>query len=301
MKIAFLIIFTVLSDYYFSNVSENNGSFTTTDFDNNYAHGSELVVLDKLVNEELRLEVTPALAQFQHQDFEVEVPTEFSFHPQNETIEPTTKSNPLKPVENNYWDLVYSIESKQGRLLYRPRNKSKNCTWTTGPCGHHQLTVKALKDIGCNSMQCRKDRLIFSKSLAMSKKLLALNEKRLKKHGVDELDDYQRYLIHQQGATGIKNILAATTGKKTLSKNIKRNMANNSPYSYSEFKKMGSQLAAVTFMNHWKEKWEKEHFVMEKVNFVENKTIPKDQIADNLIRVPTFSESEIELALNYRF
>lgn len=86
-----------------------------------------------------------------------------------------------------YWQTVHSIESKQGKLLYRPRNKSRNCTYTTGPCGHHQLTVRALKDIGCKSLQCRKDRLDYNKSLSLSKKLLVLNEKRLKKMELQNL------------------------------------------------------------------------------------------------------------------
>lgn len=195
----------------------------------------------------------------------------------------------------DYWTTVHSIESKQGKLLYRPRNKDRNCTNTSGPCGHHQLTVQALKDIGCNSKQCRIDRLNYKKSLTLSKKLLALNEKRLKKNGITQLEDYQRYLIHQQGANGIKNIIKATQGKKTLSKEIKKNMANNSPYSYRQLKRMGSTIAAKKFMQHWKKKWRSEQrLVLASVS----------KTTDSLINssfVPTFSDTDLNFALNIKF
>ena len=195
----------------------------------------------------------------------------------------------------DYWTTVHSIESKQGRLLYRPRNKARNCTFTSGPCGHHQLTVRALKDIGCNSKQCRKDRLIYKKSLKLSKKLLALNQKRLRKNGITKLEDYQKYLIHQQGAYGIKNIIAATQGKKILSNNIKKNMANNSPYSYRQLKRMGSKLAAKKFLRHWKHKWKNEQLLV-----IASVTKSTDSLINSRI-VPTFSDKDINIALNIRF
>lgn len=218
--------------------------------------------------------------------------------------------NTKKERENNrilakvgYWDTVHSIESKQGKLLYRPRNKSRSCTYTTAPCGHHQLTVQALKDIGCNSIQCRKDRLNYSKSLKMSKQLLALNEKRLKKNGYQNLEDYQRYLIHQQGASGIKVILGATKGKKLLNKHIKKNMANNSPYSYRQLTRMGSRLAAKIFLSHWKSKWEKEKQLVAGVSLASNHTSNQDsyQTSAESFSLPLFNDSEIQLALNYKF
>jgi len=187
----------------------------------------------------------------------------------------------------DYWEIVYAIESSQGKLLYRKRNKARNCTWTTAPCGHHQLTVKALKDIGCTQLQCRKDRLNFSKSLEMSKKLLTLNEKRLAKNGYDRLQDYQRYLIHQQGATGLRIILAASEGKKLLTKSVKKNMANNSPFTYKSLRTMGDKRAANRFMSHWKNKW---------VEY--GRQIVENQIPET---IPLFDEKEIQLALNYRF
>ncbi len=211
----------------------------------------------------------------------------------------------------DYWDTVHSIESKQGRLLYRPRNKSRSCTYTTSPCGHHQLTVKALKDIGCKSLQCRKDRLNYSKSLEMSKKLLAKNEKRLKKNGYQNLEDYQRYLIHQQGASGIKLILGATKGEKLLNRRIKKNMANNSPYSYRQLNRMGSRLAANIFLSHWKSKWEKEKYLVAGVTLASNqatknktsqpKTLASNQTSVETLSLPLFNENEIQLALNYKF
>ncbi|WP_299876012.1 hypothetical protein [uncultured Cocleimonas sp.] len=225
-----------------------------------------------------------------------------------QNIKLDTKLSKIAKV--GYWDTVHSIESKQGKLLYRPRNKSRSCTYTTSPCGHHQLTVQALKDIGCKSIQCRKDRLNYSKSLAMSKKLLAKNEKRLKKNGYENLEDYQRYLIHQQGATGIKVILGATKGEKLLNKTIKKNMANNSPYSYRQLNRMGSRLAANIFLSHWKSKWEKEKQLVAGVTLASNQTSKdygrsidesSDQISVEPFSLPLFNESEIQLALNYKF
>jgi len=225
-----------------------------------------------------------------------------------QNIKLDTKLSKIAKV--GYWDTVHSIESKQGKLLYRPRNKSRSCTYTTSPCGHHQLTAQALKDIGCKSIQCRKDRLNYSKSLAMSKKLLAKNEKRLKKNGYENLEDYQRYLIHQQGATGIKVILGATKGEKLLNKTIKKNMANNSPYSYRQLNRMGSRLAANIFLSHWKSKWEKEKQLVAGVTLASNQTSKdygrsidesSDQISVEPFSLPLFNESEIQLALNYKF
>lgn len=210
-------------------------------------------------------------------------------------VSKTTKNIPLATQGVNYWQTVHSIESKQGKLLYRPRNKAKNCTHTSGPCGHHQLTVQALKDIGCHSQQCRKDRLNYKKSLNLSKKLLALNEQRLRKNGISNLKGYEKYLIHQQGAHGIKSIIAATKGKKTLSKKIKKNMANNSPYSYKQFKRMGSKAAAKKFMYHWKNKWTKEQrLVLASTTKSNDSFLSSDDIA-------TFSDNDLNYALNLRF
>ncbi len=220
------------------------------------------------------------------------------------SLAPNTPKKPVKVINIDYWDTVYSIESKQGKLLYRPKNKSRNCTYTTSPCGHHQLTVQALQDIGCNTIQCRKDRLNYTKSLAMSKQFLIKNEKRLKKNGYENLEDYQKYLIHQQGANGIKVILEATKGKKTLNKTIKRNMANNSPYSYQELSRMGSRLAARVFLNHWKNKWEQEkQLIIAKIAPASKHASyqTSGQISVEQTSLPLFNETEIQLALNYTF
>lgn len=158
----------------------------------------------------------------------------------------------------NYWRTLHSVESKQGAIMYRPRNRSKSCSRTKGPCGHHQLTVRALRDIGCKGARCKKDRENYSKSLQMSKKLLRLNEKRLQMEGLDNLPEYQKYLIHQQGAAGISAIITASLGNRHLSRKIARNMANNSPYSYKSLKKMGSKRAAKVFLSFWKSRWEHE-------------------------------------------
>ncbi len=106
-------------------------------------------------------------------------------------------------------------------------------------------------------------------------------------------------MIHQQGAYGIKNIIAATQGKKVLSKTIKKNMANNSPYSYKQLKNMGSKAAANKFMQHWKSKW-----LSEKRLIVASQTTTTIKTTDSLINtnfIPTFDDRELNVALNMRF
>jgi len=193
-----------------------------------------------------------------------------------------TETDKKTITEPDYWTTLYSVETKQGLLLYRPKNKVKNCTVTSSPCGHHQLSVQALKDIGCKTTQCKKDREDFEKSLVMSKQLQALNDKRLKKAGITNLPEYQQYLVHQQGASGLKKLIAAHRGQKKLSKRMKKNMANNSPFSYKKLRKLSSKQAANKFMQHWKQKWEDE----------------KDLIKVSLKTIPIFDEHELNIALN---
>lgn len=221
--------------------------------------------------------------------------TQISDNPEIITAVEEKQKNHNNVEHIGYWQTVHSIESKEGKLLYRPRNKARNCTYTTGPCGHHQLTVQALRDIGCTSLQCRKDRLDYNKSLKLSKRLLALNEKRLNKNGLSNLEGYQKYLIHQQGASGLRNIIAATKGNKKLSRRIKKNMANNSPYSYKHLKRLSSKAAARKFMLHWESKWLKEKRLIAGIS-------PEDtENLENELFIPTFSDNEITLALNYKF
>lgn len=161
-------------------------------------------------------------------------------------------------ITPNFWEVVHSIESKQGVLLYRPRNKEKSCRTTSAPCGHYQISAQALKDINCNTPQCKIDRENPAKSLAMSQTLEKINLQRLAKSGYRHLPDYQKYLIHQQGATGIKRILDAQKGRYKLGKKQIRNMANNSSYSYKALRNMGSTLAAQQFLKYWENKWDAE-------------------------------------------
>ncbi len=224
----------------------------------------------------------------------------------------------------DFWTTLHSIESKQGRLLYRPSNKKRNCDTTSSPCGHHQLSLQALVDIKCSSKQCKRDRENFQKSLSMSKKLQAINDKRLKKAGYSNLPEYQQYLIHQQGASGLKTIIASSKGNKLLSRNLRKNMAGNSPYSYRTLRKMGSKLAAKTFLQHWEIKWQKEKVIigdiqgktevivaMQSTNIkakselsipsvkqeVTKKSVTKE---DSTIIVPLFNDYELQIALNIK-
>lgn len=166
--------------------------------------------------------------------------------------------NKIVLITPKYWEVVHSIESKQGEMLYRPRNKERSCVNTSAPCGHYQISTQALKDIGCITQQCKIDRESLPKSLAMSKTLENLNLKRLANKGYSHLPDFQRYLIHQQGATGIKLILEAQKGQYELGKRLIKNMANNSSYSYKVLKSMGSKLAAQQFLSYWENKWDTE-------------------------------------------
>lgn len=194
----------------------------------------------------------------------------------------------LSASQPDFWATLYSVESKQGARLYRPRNKSMHCATTPAPCGHFQLSLQALKDIGCSTTQCMKDRENYAKSLAMSQKLQAINQKRLEKKGFTrKLPDYQRYLIHQQGAFGLKRIIAAKEGKGVLSKTVFKNMANNSSYSVKKLKNMGSKLAAKTFLQYWKKKWDNEKELI---------VVSRQALKD----LPLLTDSELQIALNLK-
>ncbi len=196
--------------------------------------------------------------------------------------------NKVPSEQPDYWKTLYAVESSQGLLLYRPRNKAKHCASTPGPCGHHQLTVKALRDIGCVTARCKKDREDFQKSLQMSKQLEQLNLKRLSRNGYSNIPDYQKYLIHQQGANGLKSILSAAQGKQKLSRKTLKNMANNSSYSYQSLKKLGNKQAALTFLTYWQNKWENKKRI---IALAEHKPVT----------LPTFSDYELQIALNMKF
>ena len=170
------------------------------------------------------------------------------------SIASNSKTN--KESKTTYWSKLHFIESSAGKKLYRKRNKARSCKWTTTPCGHHQLSVTALKDIGCTSLKCRLARENYKKSLAMSQKLAKINAVRMQKKGYKTLPDYQRYLVHQQGAYGLGKILDAKKGKKNLSKKTLLYMANNSPFSYKTLRRAGSKGAARKFLSFWKEKWD---------------------------------------------
>jgi hypothetical protein len=212
------------------------------------------------------------------------------------SVKPEEATTQIKP---DFWTTLYSIESKQGRLLYRPSNKNRNCATTSSPCGHHQLSLQALKDISCLSKQCMTDREDFDKSLAMSKQLQAINNKRLNKAGYNNLPEYQKYLIHQQGATGLKTILAASHGEKSLYKNIKKNMASNSPFSYKRLKRFGSKLAAKKFLKHWEQKWqdEKELVIVANTPKKLTESVIKQESKVNHV---FFTDIELQLALNLK-
>ena len=176
----------------------------------------------------------------------------------NENVVSSPNEDRIVLKTPNYWEVVHSIESKQGKRLYRPKNKDKSCKNTSSPCGHYQISAQALVDIGCTSDQCKMDRENLKHSLKMSQALEKINLGRLAKKGYSHLPDYQKYLIHQQGATGISNILDAQAGRHNFTERSMKNMANNSSFSYRTLKNYGSQLAATKFLNYWENKWEAE-------------------------------------------
>ncbi len=232
-------------------------------------------------------------------DFELEAILNNTITSKTLEIDPEaeSESEQVSQIKPDFWTTLHSIESKQGRLLYRPSNHSKNCKTTPAPCGHHQLSLQALKDISCTTKRCMTDRENFKRSLAMSKKLQAINDKRLAKAGFTKLPEYQEYLIHQQGATGLKIILAASQGKKLLNKNIKKNMAGNSPYSYNNLKKFGSTLAARKFLQYWEKKWNNEKKLIIASN-LPNKKIEAVIKPKSKIKLPIFNDYELQIALN---
>ena len=72
-------------------------------------------------------------------------------------------------------------------------------------------------------------------------------------------------------------------------------MANNSPYSYKQFKRMGSKNAANKFLSHWKNKWAKEQrLVLASTSKTTNRLI-KTRV------LPSFNDRDIRFALNMTF
>ena len=161
--------------------------------------------------------------------------------------DPTRKSG----ASSNYWTAVEDIESKNGKLLYRPGDTS--CAKPNKrACGHHQLTFKALKDIGCTTPQCFLDRENYQKSLAMSKQF----KRKQATYGCAFNEPHKKYLSHQQGCRGIKTILKAQAGKSRIPRDILKNMANNSMYSYRQLKQLGHKKAAKAFLYEWRSRWQ---------------------------------------------
>ena len=73
-------------------------------------------------------------------------------------------------------------------------------------------------------------------------------------YGCKHLKDHQAYLTHQMGCTGIKSIIKAQRVKKyRISKQVRKNMAGNSPLSYATLSRTGG---ADKFLKHWQRKWE---------------------------------------------
>jgi hypothetical protein len=140
----------------------------------------------------------------------------------------------------------------------------------------------------------------------MSKALEAKNMKRLAKKGYINLPEYQKYLIHQQGATGISKILDTLSGKKLLDKRLAKNMANNSPYSYKTLRKLGSKLAAKKFINFWEKKWVQEQNLVLKTQGKQYayKTVVASYTPTPVSEVnviDTFSQNDIQGLLNLKF
>lgn len=235
-----------------NSVTDNQSEITPS---NKYKSGAFKIVLNELnIN---YLNTSHRINKIFSSKTQVNNPTVLTQSKPNTTTHKNSKSQLAKTSneKTNYWNTLHFIESSSGKRLYRKRNKARSCKWTTTPCGHHQLSVQALKDIGCKSLKCRSARENYNKSLSMSIKLEQINSKRMKKKGYNSLPDYQRYLVHQQGATGLGRIMGASKGKKNLSKKTLKYMANNSPYSYKHLKRAGSRGAARKFLNHWEEKW----------------------------------------------
>lgn len=162
-----------------------------------------------------------------------------------------TKSN--KEIDD-FWKRVRWIESRNGTNKYqfdkRLGYKPKDCKLTFKPCGDYQINKRALVDIGCKTKQCMIDRNDHDKALVMAKKILA---KKLKRYSVNE--DWLKYNLYQQGASGVKKLHLASKGKAKLSKKAMRNIAKNSIYSMRDLKTMGSRKSAISYLNLWHKKW----------------------------------------------
>ena len=157
----------------------------------------------------------------------------------------------------DFWKTIYNIESRLGKNKFqydkKLGKKPINCRITALPCGHYQINKRALVDIKCTTKQCMIDRNNHFKSLKMARKILSIKLKRF-----NVKNDWLKYAIYQQGASGIRNIVMASRGKKILSNKIKINIAKNiNGLSIKKAKSMTSKKIAKLYLNSWKKLWYK--------------------------------------------
>lgn len=159
----------------------------------------------------------------------------------------------------NFYERLYAIESNSGKDLFIPyldKKGIKNCKKTTKACGHHQLTLGAIKDIPMCKKRvrwCMKKRLDFKVSYRMAKQYVNL----LNRYGCKH-DDWLMYASYQQGCSGINTAIKASRGKTSLSRAHRLRIARNLPtLSRKKALRLSSKIVAKKYLNFWSKKWKK--------------------------------------------
>ena len=118
-------------------------------------------------------------------------------------------------------DVIYVLESERGTNLYRPGDSS--CAPPTRrACGHHQLTVKALTQIGYSH-----ENYWILRSSKQWSELKALEYIAWIDTNYNFKSITTRYLAYNQGPTGISTILKVISGRRSNLGPIRKTILNN--------------------------------------------------------------------------
>ena len=148
------------------------------------------------------------------------------------------------PKPSKVVKLIHSIESTNGTNLYRPGDTS--CASTTKPCGHHQLSVQALKQVGYG----HENYWLLRTSLQWSQQRAQEYIDWLSKHySLSTIT--QLYLAYNQGGGGIRTVINVSKGIGRLGA-TRSNILGNIPSSKMKvWSTYSDRRLANAFLQHW--------------------------------------------------
>ena len=179
----------------------------------------------------------------------------------------------LKDLINDkpFWDTMWAYESGRGKNLYQRRDRS--CNTTNRPCGHFQLYVGALSDIGENNYQGKKCRASYSCSIRQARKYLKIIHGRLPKYYRDRMVVEDYFTLHNQGNGGYVAYKLMSSGRKAKNERaILRALYNNIGHTskrglkYRYKTKSGKTIwrynktrVVAAYKAYWSNRWQKQY------------------------------------------